>query len=98
MELVCYEEEMEFLAFLLILGIVLITIKILGLIFRASIFLLSIPLQIFAGVIIAVVLFTVIPATLITGFFAFVLIPLGILAPLLPLFLIGYGIYLLARK
>ena len=92
------EKEMEILAFLIILGCVLIGIKLMGLIFRASIFLISIPLQILAAVILAIVLLAIIPVTLVTGVFAVILVPLGFLAPLLPLFLIGFGIYLLARK
>ena len=92
------EEKMEFITFLIILGFVLILIKVLGLLFRAGIFLISIPLQILMALVVAAVLFAILPVTLITGLLAAVLVPLGILVPLLPFLLIGFGIYMLARK
>lgn len=85
---------MDFLAFLIVLGCVLLLFKLLGAIFRAGIFLISIPLQIIAAVIVAVVLFAVFPV----GLIAIILVPLGLLAPLLPFILVGLGIYLLARR
>jgi hypothetical protein len=92
------EEKMEFLTFLIILGLVLIGIKVLGLLFKAGIALISIPFQILGAVVVAAVLFAVLPVTLITGLLAAVLVPLGILVPLLPFLIIGFGIYMLARK
>lgn len=89
---------MEIIAFLLTLGLIMIAFKLLGLIFRAGFFLISIPFQILAAVIVAVVLFAILPIALITGVFAVILIPLGLFAPLLPIILIGFGLYLLARR
>jgi hypothetical protein len=91
-------QAMDFLAFLIVLGCILLLFKVLGAIFKAGIFLISIPLQIIAAVFVAVVLFFALPAALFSGLFAVILIPLGILAPLLPFILVGLGIYLLARR
>ena len=89
---------MEIIAFLLILGLILIAFKFLGFIFRTGFFLISIPFQILAAAICAVVIFAILPVALITGVFAVILIPLGLFAPLLPILLIGFGLYLLARR
>jgi hypothetical protein len=89
---------MDFLSFLLIVGIVLIGLKCLGFVVRAGLFIISIPLLILAGVVIAILLFAVLPVAFISGLLGLVLIPLGILVPLLPLLLIGFGVYLLARR
>lgn len=86
---------MEILAFLLILGAVLIGLKLLSLIFRTGVFLISLPFQIIAACIMAIIIFLVLPVTLITGLLATLLLPVGILAPFL---LVGFGIYLLARR
>ena len=89
---------MDFLSFLIIVAVVLIAFKLLGLVIRAGIFLISIPLQIIFGILVALLLFAVLPVALISGLIGFILIPLGIIAPLIPLFLIGFGVYLLARR
>ena len=89
---------MELISFLLIFGVVLIVLKLLGIVFRASIFLIALPLQIIGGLIVAIFLFAILPAVFITGILTIILAPLGILAPFFPLFLIGLGIYLLARN
>ncbi len=89
---------MELISFLLIFGVVLIALKLLGLVFRASIFLIALPLQIIGGLLITILLFVILPVVLITGVSAIILAPLGILAPFFPFFLIGLGIYLLTRN
>ena len=89
---------MEIISFLFILALVLSALKILGMIFKAGIFLLSIPLQILAGVFLAVLIFAIVPVTLTVGLVAVILAPLGMLALLFPLLLIGLGIYLFARR
>ncbi len=89
---------MEFISFLLIFGVVLIALKLFGLVFRTSIFLIALPLQILGGLIITIFFFAVLPVVLITGALAIILAPLGILAPFFPFFLIGLGIYLLTRN
>ena len=89
---------MEILTFLIILAFVIIGLKLLGFVFKTGLFLLSIPLQILAAVIVSVVLLVILPIGLLTGFVALLLAPLGILAPLLPFILIFLGIYWLAHK
>jgi len=89
---------MELISFLLILALVLVAFKLLGLILKAGIFLLSIPLQILVAAFIAILIFALIPVTLTTGLVAIMLAPLGLFAPLIPLAIIGFGIYLFARK
>ncbi|MCK5148843.1 hypothetical protein KAR48_18965 [bacterium] len=86
---------MDILSFLVVVMIIVIAFKLLGIFFKAAFFLISIPLQILAAVIVAVVLFTLLP---IAGLLALILIPLGLLAPLLPIILIGIGVYMLAKK
>jgi len=89
---------MDILAFLFLFIAVLVIFKIGGLIFKAAFFLISIPLQILAALIVTVVLLAIVPITLFSGILGLILLPLGLLAPLLPLLLIGFGIYLLARR
>ena len=89
---------MDLLALLFIVVLILGAFKLLGLVFKAAFFLISIPLQILAAVVIGVVLMAVLPVTLFGGLLAVILVPLGILAPLLPLALIVIGIYLLAHR
>ena len=88
---------MELIGFVLILGVALILLKCLGWVFRAGIFLISIPLQILLAIIVAVIAIALLPAALVTGAL-FIIAPLGLLVAFFPVILIGIGIYLLARK
>ena len=90
--------NMDLLALLLIVVLVIGAFKLLGLVFKTAFFLISIPLQIIAAVVIGVVLMALLPVTLFSGFLAMILVPLGLLAPLLPVALIVIGIALLARR
>ena len=87
---------MEILSILLILAVVLIAFKLLGLIFKTGIFILTIPLQIIAVIVIFILCITLFPI-IITFITAAILVPVGLLAPLLPLLAIGFGIYLLLK-
>jgi len=91
--------EMDILAFLFILILVIAGFKLLGFFFKAAIFLISIPLQIILFLIVASVLFAVV-GPLFGGLvgLGLIIIPLGILAPLMPIILIALGAYLLAHK
>jgi hypothetical protein len=89
---------MEFITFLLILALVFIAIKLMSLVFRAGIYLLSIPLQILIGAFVVLLLGIILPITIISGLLPLLFVTLAILVPLFPLFLIGLGIYMLARK
>ncbi len=85
------------LTFLFIFGVILIGFKLLGLIFKTGIFLISLPVIIVLGVILSVLIITIFPIVVVGGVLGLLLAPLGILAPLLPFILIGLGIYMLAR-
>lgn len=88
---------MDILAFLFILVLIVAGFKILGFLFKAAIFMISIPLQIIMFLILASIIFAVL-GPVFTGLIGLILIPLGLLAPLLPVLLIAAGIYLLAHK
>lgn len=87
---------MEILSILLILAVFLIAFKLLGIIFKAGIFILTIPLQIiavFVMFICAIALFPVVITFVTTA----ILIPLSFIAHLLPFLAIAFGIYLLVK-
>lgn len=88
---------MEIIAFLFILILIVAGFKILGLLFKAAIFMISIPLQILLFVILAAFVFAVL-GPLFTGLVGLIIIPLGLMAPLLPILLVALGVYLLAHK
>ena len=89
---------MEFIAFLFILAVVLLGFKVLGLVLKTGFFLLSLPILIVVSIVVAVVIFALIPVALVTGLLAVILAPIGLLAPVIPLLLIGLGIYLLVKR
>lgn len=89
---------MDLLAFLLLFVVILAVFKIGGILFKTAFFLISIPLQIVAALVVTILLLAIVPITLFSGLLGLILLPLGLLAPLLPLLLIGFGIYLLARR
>lgn len=85
---------MEVIIFLLILAGIVLAIKCLGFLFKASIFVLSLPLQIILGVFLALGLCLILP---IGVFLSLLLSPLLILGALFPIILILAGIYLIGR-
>jgi hypothetical protein len=89
---------LDILAFLFVVFVIVAFFKVAGLIFKTGIFLLSLPLMILVGIILAVVFFAIFPVALIGGLLTVIFAPLVILTPLLPLVLIGFGILLLARN
>ncbi|MBN2417229.1 hypothetical protein JXO52_15435 [bacterium] len=88
---------MEIIAFLFILILIVAGFKLLGFLFKAAIFMISIPLQILLFLFLASIIFAVI-GPLFTGLVGLIIIPLGLMAPLLPILLIALGVYLLAHK
>jgi len=88
---------MEILGLLFLIVIILGTFKLLAIIFKAGIFLISIPLQILGAVLLAILAIALIPAGIVTGVVALVLAPLLIVGPLLPILLLGFVVYLLVR-
>jgi len=87
----------ELFSFLVLLALIIFTFKILGALFKVGIFLLSIPLQIIVALFLSLILVAIFPAILLTGLISVIVIPLGILAPILPVLFIIYGIYLLTK-
>lgn len=87
---------MDILAFIFLVALFLVGFKILGLVFKAGIFLLSIPLLIVFSVVGAVLMLAVVPAVL-TGLVTVLFLPLGLLGPLLPFLLVGLGLWLILK-
>jgi len=90
-------DAVELFSFLLILALVLLAFKLLGIVIKTSIFLISIPLQILFALLLTIVIFLVLPVALVSGMSIF-LASLGMLAGFLPFILVVFGIYLLVRK
>ena len=88
---------MEILGVLFLIVIILGTFKLLGLFFKAGIFLISIPLQIIGAIFVAILAFAIIPVGLVAGVIALIFAPLLILGPLLPFLILGFLIYLLVK-
>ena len=91
------EIDVEIIGFLFILILVVAAFKLLGFLFKAAVFMISIPLQILLFLFVASIIFAVF-GPLFTGLIGLILIPLGLMAPLLPVLLIAFGVYLLAQK
>ncbi|RKY79274.1 hypothetical protein DRQ00_03520 [candidate division KSB1 bacterium] len=84
---------------LLVIGLAfLLSIKLLALLFKTGIFILALPLQIFAALILTIIFLVLVPIGVITGILTVVLSPLLFLGPLLPILLVALGIYLLLRR
>jgi hypothetical protein len=79
---------MEILGILFLVVVILGTFKLLGLIFKAGIFLISIPLQILGAVFVAIFAIAIIPIGAVAGVVVLIFAPLLIL---------GFLIYLLVK-
>lgn len=89
---------MELGVILLLLGLFLIGFKLLGLIFKASFFILSIPFQILGAILGVMLLVFLLPFATVAAVLTAILAPLFILGPLLPLLLVGFGFYLILKS
>ncbi len=90
---------MEIIAVLLIILLTMLFLKILAAVLHVGIFMLTLPFKILAGVLsIFVVGFILIPIGLAAGIASLIMAPFVLLIPLLPLLLIGGGIWLLLRN
>ena len=89
---------MELIAFLFLFICFLVGFKVLALVFKASFFVLTIPLQIIAALIGIFCVTLFLPLAVAGGLLATIFAPILILKPLLPLLLIGAGVYLLAKN
>ena len=87
---------MELLSILFLVVLVLLVFKVLGLIFKAGFLVLTIPVKIAAVVLIALLSAVLVPLSVIGALLSFFMA--GFLAPFVPLFLIGFGVYLFARR
>ncbi|MFQ5650517.1 MAG: hypothetical protein ACE5IY_11295 [bacterium] len=88
---------MDVAVILLLLAAFLIFFKLLGVLFKAGIFVLTLPLQIIGAVLGVVVLMVLVPFAMVAGVVATVLAPLLAVGPLLPFLLILLGVYLIGR-
>ncbi len=89
---------MEIGVVLLLLGLFLIGFKILGLIFKASFFILSIPFQILGSILGVIFLILLFPFAAVAGVLTIVVAPLFILGPFLPALLVFFGFYLILKS
>ncbi|WP_456407468.1 hypothetical protein [Caldithrix abyssi] len=91
---------MDFIiAFFVFIVVAWIVLKLLGLIFHAGIFMLTLPFKLL-GLVIALILtpLILIPMGLLAGLTAILILPLAIIGPALPFVLIGLGIWAILRK
>jgi hypothetical protein len=86
------------LALICVVFLMIAGFKLLGLVFKAGLFILSIPLLVLGGVAVAAFAIMLLPLTMVGGLLAAIAVPIAVLAPLLPLVLIIMGISLLAKK
>ncbi|MFQ5706100.1 MAG: hypothetical protein ACE5HO_01540 [bacterium] len=89
---------MEIAAVLLVLAFFLIFFKLFALLFKASLFVLSIPLQIIGALFAAGLVLLLLPVAVIAGAFAALFAPFFVLGPFLPLLLVLLGIFLVVKK
>jgi len=88
---------MELAVLLILFAAFLISFKVLGLIFKAGFFLLALPFQILGAVLGVVLLVLILPFAAVVAVLSALLAPLFVLGPVIPLLLVGAGIYLLAK-
>jgi len=86
-------------AVLMFIVLAWIVLKIFAVLFHVSIFMIALPFKIL-GVILALLLvpFIAVPLGLFAGLAGLLLIPFAIAVPLLPLIIIGLGIWLLIKN
>lgn len=90
---------LELIAICVIALAAFVVLKVLLFIFKAGFWALTLPLQIFFGVLAAIfVVVLIVPLLLLAGIFGLVLAPFALLVPLLPILLIAGGIYLLLKS
>lgn len=92
------EGNMELAVILLLFAGFLIFFKLIGLIFKAGFFVLSIPFQIVGAVFGVLFLVIFFPVILTAGVLTAVFAPLLVMGPLLPFLLVLLGLYLILKK
>ncbi len=88
---------MELAVLLVLFAAFLISFKVLGLVFKAGFFLLTLPFQILGAVLGVFLLVVILPFAVVVGALTALLAPLFVLGPVIPFLLVGAGIYLLAK-
>jgi len=89
---------MEIVVLLFLFTAFLIGFKLLALVFKAGVFVLTLPFQIIGAVFGVVFLIMLIPLAVLTGIFASLFAPFLLLGPWLPLLLVLFGVYLIVRS
>lgn len=90
---------MELISALLIILLAVVFLKVLGLIFHAGIFVLAIPIKLLAVALSALIFAVVfVPLGVVTGLAGLIVLPVVLIGPILPLLLLGGGLYLLLKN
>jgi len=90
---------MELIGILFFIFTALIFLKILGLVFHAGIFMLTLPLKLLAIGLAGLIMFLVlIPMGIVAGVAGLIVLPAVLIGPFLPILLLGGGLYLLLRN
>ena len=89
---------MELAVILLLFGVFLLFFKLVAIVFKTGVFILTIPFQIL-GAIFGVVIFALFfPVILTAGVLTAVFAPFFIFGPFLPFLLVLFGLYLIVKK
>jgi len=89
---------MELAVVVLLFAFFLIGFKLLGLLLKATFFVLSIPFQIFGAIFGVVIALIILPFAAVAGFMTLLFAPFFILGSFLPFLLVGFGLYLITRN
>lgn len=89
---------MELAVILLMFAAFLIFFKLLGVMFKASMFILTIPFQIIGAVFGVALILLLVPFAVLAGVITVLFAPLFVLGPFLPILLVIFGLYLIVRN
>jgi len=89
---------LELAVLLILFAGFLFTFKVLGLIFKAGFFFLTLPFQILGAAFGVIFVIMVLPFAAVIGAIAMLFAPILAISPLLPLLMVGLGLYLLTRS
>jgi len=89
---------MELAIILLMFAFFLIFFKLLAVVFKVGLFVLSIPFQIIGAIFLVVLMMMLLPFVAVAGVLAIVFAPLLVIGPFLPLLLVLLGLYLVVKK
>jgi len=89
---------MELAVLLLLFACFIFGFKLLAILLKTGLFVLTIPFQIFGAILGVFLTILIVPLAAITGVFAIIFAPFLILGPLLPFLLVLGGLYLVAKN